>query len=35
MPCALALAFPLASEWDDADERQQANRAIAVSAGPR
>jgi cation diffusion facilitator family transporter len=27
-----ALAFPLASERDDADERRQANRAIAVSA---
>ena len=27
-----ALAFPLASAQDDADERRQANRAIAVSA---
>jgi len=27
-----AAAFPLASDRDDADERRQANRAIAVSA---
>ena len=27
-----ALAFPLANTRDDADERRQANRAIAVSA---
>jgi hypothetical protein len=27
-----ALAFPLASSRDDADERRQANRAVAVSA---
>jgi hypothetical protein len=27
-----ALAFPLARTRDDADERRQANRAIAVSA---